>query len=92
MWNAAVLIADLIGAGKFSVHKQSVLELGAGAGLPGILSILEGAKNVVLSDYNSPEVLNNLERNVKENIPDSLKHAIKVEGHTWGEYDCSILQ
>jgi EEF1A N-terminal glycine/lysine methyltransferase len=85
-------MADLIGSGNFSVLGESVLELGAGAGLPGILSILEGANSVVLSDYNSPELLKNLERNVEENIPSILKHAIKVEGHTWGGTGSSILQ
>lgn len=85
-------MADLISSGKFCVLGESVLELGAGAGLPGILSILEGAEGVVLSDYNSPEVLKNLERNVEENVPATLRHAVKVEGHIWGESSCSILK
>lgn len=92
VWNAAILLADLIKSDKFFVRGESVLELGAGSGLPGLMAILQGAQFVVLSDYSSPELLANLERNVQENIPDPLRHAITVEGHIWGEDGSSILR
>lgn len=92
MWNAALLAANLIDSGKFSVLDESILELGAGAGLPGILSALNGAKLVVLSDYESPMLLTNLRRNVEENLPKTLRDKVKVEGHVWGQSVASITQ
>jgi EEF1A N-terminal glycine/lysine methyltransferase len=92
VWNAAILTADFISSGQFSVVGESVLELGAGTGLPGILAVLEGADLVVLSDYKSPKLLANLERNVTENIPAKLKDKVKVEGHIWGQDDSAITQ
>jgi predicted nicotinamide N-methyase len=92
VWNAAILTADFISSGYFSVDGESVLELGAGAGLPGILSALKGAELVVLSDYESPELLNNLQRNVKENISEKIQCKVKVEGHVWGQPTKSITQ
>jgi EEF1A N-terminal glycine/lysine methyltransferase len=72
-------------SGRFDVRGESVLEVGAGTGLPGILSVLVGADFVVLSDYESPTVLENLRRNVKENVPGELLSKVAVEGHTWGQ-------
>lgn len=78
--------------GRFPVTGESVLELGAGAGLPGILAALEGAELVVLSDYPSPVILANLRRNVNENIPKNMQSKVKVEGHVWGQSTISITR
>jgi len=86
VWNAALFAADFIVHGKFIVRGESVLELGAGTGLPGILSALHCAEMVVLSDYPSPSLLANLQRNVDENVPFHLQSRVAaVEGHIWGE-------
>ena len=56
IYNAARVISDYVDAGRIaglSMSGVSVLELGAGAGLPGIVCALNGAKTVVLSDYGS---------------------------------------
>lgn len=71
---------------------KSVLELGAGAGLPGIISTLQDADIVVLSDYESPKVIENLRRNVQDNIPSKLLPRVEVEGHIWGLNSDSITQ
>ena len=85
VWNAALFAADFIVDDKFIVRGESVLELGAGTGLPGILAALEGAEMVVLSDYPSTSLLANLQRNVDENVPFHLRTHVAVEGHIWGE-------
>src|SRR5271154_1839582 len=92
VWNSALLAADFITSGKFDVRGETVLELGAGAGLPGIVTALEGAQFTVLSDYESPTVLANLIRNVDENIPLTLRNRVVVEGHIWGENAGSITR
>ena len=82
----------MISSGQFSVVGESVLELGAGSGLPGILTALEGAEFVVLSDYESPTLIANLKRNVALNIPETLECKVKVEGHIWGGDDINITR
>jgi EEF1A N-terminal glycine/lysine methyltransferase len=78
--------------GRFPITGESVLELGAGAGLPGILTALEGAELVVLSDYESPTILDNLRRNVHENILENMQSKVKVEGHVWGQSTIGITR
>lgn len=59
VYNAARVVADLMDNSPFvsaalpriDVSGKTCLELGAGAGLPGIMAILKGAKRVVISDY-----------------------------------------
>jgi EEF1A N-terminal glycine/lysine methyltransferase len=92
VWNAAILTADLISSAQFPVAGESVLELGAGTGLPGIVAALEGADLVVLSDYESSKLLANLQRNVAENISANLKDKVKVEGHIWGQDGSAITR
>jgi nicotinamide N-methyltransferase len=41
-----------------------VLELGAGAGLPSIVCALNGATQVVVTDYPDAELVENLEYNI----------------------------
>lgn len=54
IYNAARVVADYVDTGRVQFDKGcSVLELGAGAGLPGVICALTGAGVVVLSDYGS---------------------------------------
>ncbi|KAN0115014.1 hypothetical protein V8E51_004558 [Hyaloscypha variabilis] len=75
----------------WSVQGERVLELGAGTGLAGIVAGLKGAKEVVISDYPAPEVLENIKNNVERNVL-SRKDAsgvgeVRVKGHEWGVLD-----
>ncbi|KAI9796792.1 MAG: hypothetical protein M1835_003148 [Candelina submexicana] len=100
LWNAGVLLAELLGndgvdeidenAGggplgkKWSVKGERVLELGAGTGLGGIISVFAGAERVVITDYPAPEILSNISTNISKNIPSVLKPHVSVQGHEWG--------
>ncbi|KAI5251768.1 hypothetical protein E4T42_03999 [Aureobasidium subglaciale] len=96
LWNAGILMAERVSGQRllneqeekqWSVEGRNVLELGAGVGLVGIASTLAGASDVCLSDYPAEVVLDNIKRNVKENIPESLTPNARVEGHAWGVLD-----
>lgn len=46
------------------VRHKNVLELGAGAGLPGLISAMLGAQNVVITDYPDADLIANLQHNI----------------------------
>lgn len=46
------------------VRGTSMLELGAGAGLPGIAAAIWGAQNVVVTDYPDQDLVENIKINV----------------------------
>jgi EEF1A N-terminal glycine/lysine methyltransferase len=103
VYNAARVIADLIDNSPFvskdlpriDVRGKRCLELGAGAGLPGIMAILNGASEVVISDYGHDADLSliypidiNIQKARNEMKNDQIAFAV---GYVWGqpaEYLC----
>jgi len=87
-----VLLAEFIEEGeeeKWGVKGETVLEVGAGTGLSGIVSCLRGAKKVVVSDYPAKEVLANISANIQRNVTPRREKGeelgeIEVQGHEWG--------
>lgn len=51
LWLSSVFLSDLISHELINVHNERICELGAGAGLPGIVSAVKGARQVVATDY-----------------------------------------
>lgn len=52
--------------------------------MEGIVSVLAGAEEVVLSDYPSPAILANTRANVGRNVPEEQRQKLTVQGHEWG--------
>jgi predicted nicotinamide N-methyase len=52
--------------------------------LGGILSTLAGAKEVAITDYPAPPILETLRTNVAKNVPADLQSRVTVQGHQWG--------
>ncbi|KAI5792432.1 hypothetical protein DFH27DRAFT_568856 [Peziza echinospora] len=88
LWNAGVQAAEMIACDEFKVKGETVLEFGAGAALPSIVSMLSGAKEVVISDYPTAEIQANISTNVARNVsPDQFQAAkVAVCGHMWGNF------
>ncbi|KAG0345640.1 hypothetical protein BG004_003386 [Podila humilis] len=74
VWNAALVMAEYIESGHvIDVKDKRVIEFGAGAALPGLLSVKRGAAFVTLTDYPDPAIVHNLERNWFENLVESIE-------------------
>lgn len=85
-------MAKKIETSELDVRGLRVLELGAGAGLCGILSCFAGAADVVLSDYPAESMLTNLRSNVHSLLPSNLQAIATVVGHVWGEDTSTLLE
>ncbi|KAF8323158.1 hypothetical protein DL93DRAFT_2049849, partial [Clavulina sp. PMI_390] len=84
-WRAGLRMANYIADGVIDLRGQTVLEVGAGTGLPGILSVHMGSRLTVLTDYDDPKLIRFLRANVEQCIPEELKPRAKVIGHIWGQ-------
>ncbi|RDI83398.1 hypothetical protein Vi05172_g6527 [Venturia inaequalis] len=85
LWNAGRTISDYLEENASALLSgRSVLELGAGAGLPGIVSAIKGATTVVVTDYPDPDLIENITHNI--NTCDEIvnKSNILAAGHLWG--------
>ena len=84
LWNAGQSLAHYIDANPEIVEGKRILELGAAASLPSIISAINGAKSVVSTDYPDPILIENIEKNAKENISTLyLNGTFKVKGFIW---------
>lgn len=83
LWNAGRLISTYLEDHTSLITGRTVLELGAGAGLPSLVCGVLGARKVVASDYPDPDLVSNLWHNIK-NGPREAVGRIVAEGYCWG--------
>ncbi|KAI4235874.1 MAG: hypothetical protein L6R40_006338 [Gallowayella cf. fulva] len=86
LWNGAQVVTDyLYDHSQELVHGRTVLELGAGAGLPSIAAAIWGAKQVVVTDYPDEDLVENMRMNIdatQDVLPQGSN--IVAKGHVWG--------
>ncbi|KAH8107413.1 nicotinamide N-methyltransferase [Phellopilus nigrolimitatus] len=92
LWNAARAFATYLDRRVHLYRGKNVLELGAGGGLPGLVTALNGAGKTVLTDYPDAILLENLAYNVARNVPESLRAGVDVQGYLWGAPVASLLE
>ena len=92
-WNAARALAGFLQRNPVLYVGLTVLELGAGGGLPGLVAAKCGARKVVLTDYPDEALLDNLAYNVAQNVVQQKQSgsacadaaaACCVLGYVWG--------
>ncbi|XP_078676468.1 protein-lysine methyltransferase METTL21E-like [Branchiostoma floridae x Branchiostoma belcheri] len=81
VWPSAVDLCHFLQKGEFPMQDKKVLELGAGIGLVGIVASLLGA-DVTLTDL--PNIVGNMEENVRANTKEGCKYPPKVRPLVWG--------
>lgn len=65
LWNAGRTMSDYLEDNAATyIMGRHVLELGAGAGLPSLVSAIIGAKSVLVTDYPDVELIQNLDFNI----------------------------
>lgn len=102
IYNAARVLADLFDEGTLDMREKSVVELGAGAGLPAIVAALNGASSVAITDYGRDndrglvEAIDINVKNLKEEHPmlPCFRGGSEARGYpyVWGDSVESILQ
>jgi len=85
LWNAGRTLATYLENNADSlIRGKSVLELGAGAGLPSLVSAIHGARHVVVTDYPDPDLVENLQWNVDHCAMLPQPRNIEAKGYLWG--------
>lgn len=71
------------------VKDKTILEVGAGGGLPSILTAHLNAEYVVCTDYPDPELITNLQKNIHNN---NVANNASALGYIWGHDTTEIVQ
>ncbi|GAA5864014.1 hypothetical protein JCM3774_004456 [Rhodotorula dairenensis] len=85
VWNASLRLADAIAEERLVTRGETVVELGAGAGIPSLMAARAGAKRVVLTDYDDPLIVANMRSNIALALPELRTSSVSAEGHCWGD-------
>lgn len=88
LWNGGRWLANHLEANPDLVKGKTVVELGAGAGLPSLIASKLGAQIVTCTDYPDRELIDNLAYNFEINCPEAKT---LVTGYLWGD-DISELE
>lgn len=92
LWNAAKVTANYLDQHFDSLLvNKTVLELGAGAGLPSFIAGIHNASRVVITDYPELELIDNIKYNV-ENVDGIDKDKFTVAGYVWGNDTASLKE
>ncbi|KIK63747.1 hypothetical protein GYMLUDRAFT_222048 [Collybiopsis luxurians FD-317 M1] len=84
LWNSALSVASYLEKHSHFYQNKNVLELGAGGALPSLVAAASGARKVVITDYPDPDLIQNIEYNVKVNVAETEKEQVAVQGYIWG--------
>lgn len=87
VWPCAVVLAQYIWTKREELKDKTVLELGAGVSLPGVLAAKCGAKVILSDNADTPRCLENGRRSCEAN---GLSH-VEVLGLTWGEVSPELV-
>ncbi|KAK2766386.1 nicotinamide n-methyltransferase [Colletotrichum kahawae] len=82
LWNGSRVVSDYFEADPSRVRGRTMLELGAGAGLPSLTAGILGAKRVVVTDFPDVEIVQTMQKNVDE--AGDLEGVVVPVGYVWG--------
>ena len=85
VYNAARVLADKMDSGEILVKDKRVLELGAGAGLPGLVAALNGASHSLITDYKDEDLIRVINLNVDSLAPFTQTCKTVGAGSTFGD-------
>lgn len=92
LWNGALTISNYLETHASTLVKdRTILELGAGAGLPSLICALNNATCVVVTDYPDEDLIDNLRHNILHSVTLPTPVSIHAEGYLWGA-DTSALR
>ncbi|KAF5391818.1 hypothetical protein D9757_001695 [Collybiopsis confluens] len=91
LWNSALALASYLEHHPQRYRDKNILELGAGGALPSLVAANSDARKVVITDYPDPDLMQNIEHNVKVNIDDSRIGRVAVQGYVWGRSTDPLL-
>ncbi|XP_048444439.1 histone-arginine methyltransferase METTL23 isoform X2 [Pyrus x bretschneideri] len=86
VWPCSLVLAEYVWQQRLRFSGASVVELGAGTSLPGLVAARVGADVTLTDDSSRLEVLDNMRR-----VLDLNKLECNVMGLTWGAWDASTF-
>lgn len=96
LWNGSRVVAQHFEEHPELVRDRTVLELGAGAGLPSLVAACLGGRRVVVTDFPDPDLVQNMWKNIYacpslNESGESPEGRIIADGYVWGADPSKLL-
>lgn len=96
LWNGSRVVSEYFETRPEEVRGKTVLELGAGAGLPCLVAAALGARKVVMTDFPDADLVANMWKNIDgcALIPakeGAEQDTVVAEGYVWGFDSAHLL-
>ncbi|XP_029015829.1 histone-arginine methyltransferase METTL23-like isoform X3 [Betta splendens] len=88
VWPCAVVLAQYLWTQREKLRDKTVLELGAGVSLPGVVAAKCGAKVILSDSAKTPRCLENCRHSCEANG----LHDVSVMDLTWGEISPDVIR
>ncbi|XP_050417971.1 histidine protein methyltransferase 1 homolog [Patella vulgata] len=92
VWECGIDMVNYLISNQINIQDKNILELGCGAGLPGIYSVLNGAKVVDFQDYNKEVIEEFTIPNVSLNQQHEVKCHCRYIAGDWGSLSSILTQ
>ena len=86
VWQSSITLSNYLLYNPQIVRGKNVIELGAGSGLPSLVTNLLSTESVVCTDYPEQSILLNLKRNLSQNFVADACTSFDIRGWKWGEH------
>ncbi|KAF2816852.1 uncharacterized protein BDZ99DRAFT_456664 [Mytilinidion resinicola] len=84
LWNGGRTLSKYFEHNIPTIKGKTVLELGAGGGLPSLICAISGASQIVVTDYPDADLIDNLRHNITNCSLLPSTSNIHAEGYLWG--------
>ncbi|KAK8136530.1 nicotinamide n-methyltransferase [Apiospora sp. TS-2023a] len=94
LWNGSRFVSQWIETHVPLVKGKTVLEIGAGGGLPSLVTAHLGARKTVVTDYPDQDLIVNINKNIDEAaelLPTPTRDYIVAEGYKWADDPAPLL-
>ncbi|KAK6166228.1 hypothetical protein SNE40_022975 [Patella caerulea] len=92
VWECGIDMVNYLISNQINLQNKNILELGCGAGLPGIYSVLNGATVVDFQDYNKEVIEEFTIPNVSLNQQNEVKCHCRYIAGDWGSLSSILTQ
>ncbi|KAK8111426.1 nucleotide binding protein [Apiospora kogelbergensis] len=96
LWNGSRFVSQWIETHVSEIQAKTVLEIGAGGGLPSLVAAHLGARKTVVTDYPDQDLIVNINKNIDEAaaqglLPAPTRDHIVADGYKWADDPAPLL-
>lgn len=93
VWQSSITLSEYLIKNPELIKNKKIIELGAGSGLPSLVSFCLEPQFIICTDYPEKEILKTLHKNFAHNFEtDKFNDHFAIKGLKWGDQNFKVLE